>query len=89
VKKDQYIETGNTFSFTLVEAGEYQIRVISDRNKNRRWDPGNFAQGRLAEQVFYFEGEDKSRNITIRAGWTVPSQQINSTPQTGLKQEDN
>jgi hypothetical protein len=85
VKREQYIQTGNTFSFTLVEAGEYQIRVIADRNKNKRWDPGNFAQRRLAEQVFYFEDEDKSRDITIRAGWTVPSQQINSTPQTGIK----
>ncbi len=89
VKRDQYIETGNAFSFTLVEAGEYQIRVIADRNKNRRWDPGNFALKRSAEQVFYFEDEDKSRNITIRAGWTVPSQQINSTPQTGLKPAEN
>jgi len=85
VKREQYIETGNAFSFTLVEAGEYQIRVIADRNKNRRWDPGNFVIKRLAEQVFYFEDQDKNRNITIRAGWTVPSQQINSTPQTGFQ----
>jgi hypothetical protein len=89
VKREQYIETGNAFSFTLVEAGEYQIRVITDRNRNRRWDPGNFALKRSAEQVFYFEDEDKSRDITIRAGWTVPSQQINSTRQTGLKPEEN
>ncbi len=87
VRKEQYVQTGNTFTFSLVEAGEYQIRVIADRNKNKRWDPGNFAQKRLAEQVFYFEDEDKSRDITIRAGWTVPSQQINATPQTGIKQE--
>jgi hypothetical protein len=89
VSREQYIETGNAFSFTLVEAGEYQIRVITDRNRNRRWDPGNFALKRSAEQVFYFEDEDKSRDITIRAGWTVPSQQINSTRQTGLKPEEN
>jgi hypothetical protein len=89
VSREQYIETGNAFSFTLVEAGEYQIRVITDRNRNRRWDPGNFALKRSAEQVFYFEDEDKSRDITIRAGWTVPSQQINSTRQTGFKPEEN
>jgi len=89
VKREQYIETGNAFSFTLVEAGEYQIRVIADRNKNRRWDPGNFVIKRLAEQVFYFEDQDKNRNITIRAGWTVPSQQINSTPQTGFQPKQN
>lgn len=85
ISREQYIPTGNSFSFTLVEAGEYQIRVIADHNKNKRWDPANFAEKRLAEQVFYFEDEDKNRNITIRAGWTVPSQQINATPQTGLK----
>jgi hypothetical protein len=89
VSREQYIETGNAFSFTLVETGEYQIRVITDQNRNRRWDPGNFALKRSAEQVFYFEDEDISRDITIRAGWTVPSQQINSTPQTGLKPEEN
>lgn len=87
VKKEQYIPSGNTFSFLLIEPGDYQIRVIADRNENKRWDPGNFAEKRLAEQVFYFTDEDKSRDITIRAGWTVPSQLVKSSPKTGLKSQ--
>jgi hypothetical protein len=87
VKKEQFISTGNTFSFILVEAGNYQIRVIADSNGNKRWDPANIDQKRLAEQVFYFKDDDDSLDITIRAGWTIPSQTISSTPKTGLSTE--
>ncbi len=88
VRKEQFISTGNTFSFILVEAGNYQVRVIADSNGNKRWDPANIDQKRLAEQVFYFKDDDDSLDITIRAGWTIPSQVISSTPKTGLTTED-
>lgn len=83
IKREEFINNGNTFSFKLVEAGIYQIRVIADTNGNKRWDPANFSENRLAEQVFYFLDEENSQNITIRAGWTVPDQIIKASPKTG------
>lgn len=85
VKREIFIITGNVYSFKLVEAGNYQIRVIADSNGNRRWDPANFIQNRLAEQVFYFINDENSKDITIRAGWTVPDQIIKASPITGQK----
>jgi hypothetical protein len=84
IKREEFINNGNTFSFKLVEAGIYQIRVIADTNGNKRWDPANFSENRLAEQVFYFLDEENSQNITIRAGWTVPDQIIKASPKTGI-----
>ena len=84
VKREEYLPETNSFSFKLVEPGSYQIRVIADRNKNRRWDPSNFYTKTHAEQVFYFEDEDNNRDITVRAGWTVPSQIINATKKSGV-----
>ena len=83
IKREEFINNGNTFSFKLVEAGIYQIRVIADTNGNKRWDPANFSENRLAEQAFYFLDEENSQNITIRAGWTVPDQIIKASPKTG------
>ncbi|WP_075348780.1 Ig-like domain-containing domain [Algoriphagus marinus] len=83
IKREEFINNGNTFSFRLVEAGIYQIRVIADSNGNKRWDPANFSENRLAEQVFYFLDEENSQDITIRAGWTVPDQIIKASPKTG------
>lgn len=83
IKREEYISNGNTFSFKLVEAGIYQIRVIADMNGNKRWDPANFLENRLAEQVFYYLDEENNKDITIRAGWTVPDQLIKASPKTG------
>ncbi|WP_373514682.1 Ig-like domain-containing protein [Persicitalea sp.] len=42
------------YSFTQVPPGKYQLRVIADRNNNRRWDPGIYNQGRQPERIYYF-----------------------------------
>jgi hypothetical protein len=83
---ETYLENTDTYKFNLIEPGTYQIRVISDSNKNRRWDPSNFQQRRYAEQVSYFEDPTtKKREITIRGGWTLEDQNIQITPKTGFK----
>jgi hypothetical protein len=42
------------FTFIRVPPGKYQLRVIVDINNNRRWDTGNYRQGRQPEPIFYF-----------------------------------
>ena len=42
------------YSFTQVPPGKYQLRVIVDRNDNRRWDAGIYNQGRQPERIYYF-----------------------------------
>lgn len=42
------------YSFTQVPPGKYQLRIIADRNNNRRWDPGIYKSGRQPEKIYYF-----------------------------------
>ncbi len=85
-KREAFIESGNQFAFSLIEAGSYQIKVIEDSNGNHRWDPANFEEKRYAERVFnYIDPETGNKNITIRGGWTLEDLEISSTPKTGIK----
>lgn len=85
ILRELYVEQGSTYSFKLVEPGTFKIRVIEDLNGNKRWDPSNFIQKRLAERVFYFKGEEEKTEITIRGGWTLEDQNINASKPTGIK----
>ncbi|UZD21559.1 Ig-like domain-containing domain [Algoriphagus halophytocola] len=85
LKKETYLDNSTTFSFKLIEAGNYQIRVIEDLNGNRRWDPANFERKKHAERTFYLlNPETGDKNITIRGGWTLEEQVIQGSPKTGL-----
>jgi uncharacterized protein (DUF2141 family) len=82
--REQYLENWNAFSFKLVEPGTFKIRVIEDLNGNRRWDPSNFAQRKLAERVFYFINTEQKPSLVIRSGWSLQDQNISASPPTGL-----
>src|SRR5690606_27040807 len=66
IKRESYISTGNEFSFKLIEAGSYQIRIIEDTNSNHRWDPANYENRKYAERAFYYiDSETGNKNISI------------------------
>ena len=59
-------QTSPTYNFPFVKAGNYRLRVIEDRNRNRKWDTGNFLGRLLPEPVRYF-----AKEIELRANWEV------------------
>ena len=64
---EQYVEqTSPTYNFPFVKAGNYRLRVIEDRNRNRKWDTGNFLGHLLPEPVHYF-----AKEIELRANWEI------------------
>ena len=64
---EQYVEqTSPTYNFPFVKAGNYRLRVIEDRNRNRKWDTGNFLGRLLPEPVHYF-----AKEIELRANWEI------------------
>ncbi|MEY3644297.1 MAG: hypothetical protein RLZZ207_992 [Bacteroidota bacterium] len=73
------------FGFSLLEPGTYSLRVIEDRNENGIWDPSNYQMRKSAERIFYYEGEDRTRDLVIRGGWTVEDLIIRATKATGLE----
>ncbi len=59
------IET-SAIKYELLKPGVYMFRAIIDANNNGRWDPGNFLDKKLAEEVIYFNKE-----IEVRANWVL------------------
>ncbi|MCH7407917.1 Ig-like domain-containing protein [Belliella sp. DSM 111904] len=72
IYKTVYLTETNKHSFLNLEPATYQLRVIVDENKNRKWDPSNMRENRQAEQVWYYTNPDdpKSYDIPLKAGWT-------------------
>jgi len=56
--------TGNEISKALFPPGEYELRILYDRNKNGKWDPGNFFGKKLQPELV----KPVSRKITVKAG---------------------
>jgi len=82
------VDKGNKFSFILLEPGTYSLRILEDRNGNRIWDPSNYQMRKSAERIFYYEGEDKTRDLVVRGGWTVEDLVIRATNASSLKKSE-
>jgi uncharacterized protein (DUF2141 family) len=54
------------FEFNFLSPGKYRVRAIFDRNKNSRWDTGDFYKKIQPERVVYFPQE-----IDVRANWEL------------------
>jgi hypothetical protein len=52
------------YVFTKIRPGDYQIRLILDRNNNKRWDTGNYHEKAQPEHVLFFPGK-----ITVKSNF--------------------
>ena len=68
VAGDRIIEsiplTESEFRRKLFYAGSYDLRILYDKNKNGKWDPGEFSEKRQPEIVVLVP-----KPITIKANW--------------------
>jgi hypothetical protein len=63
--KFKYVFKNNTFTAPLFRPGEYELRIVSDRNKNGEWDTGQFfKEHRQPERVRRI-----NRKINVKANW--------------------
>ena len=63
----QYIEKSSpTYHFPYLKAGNYLLRIVEDKNHNKKWDTGNFLQRKQPEIIRYF-----AKEIELRANWEV------------------
>ena len=60
------IRQSETVEYPKLPEGNYQIKVIEDRNGNGKWDTGNYRKKILPEPIFFYE-----KNITIRGYWEL------------------
>ncbi|MCX6268129.1 MAG: Ig-like domain-containing protein [Bacteroidetes bacterium] len=64
---EEHIITGSgKIQFNFMPPMKYKLKAIYDRNRNQRWDTGNYGLNIQPEEVFYLPKE-----IEIRANWDV------------------
>ena len=59
-----YAEKDAPIDFRHINSGKYHLRVIYDRNKNKRYDTGSFLKKQQPERVSFYP-----RTLEIRSGW--------------------
>ncbi len=61
---NSYPLTSSQWSVKLFNPGDYELRILEDRNKNGVWDPGNYHLKLQPEKVYAIP-----QKINIRADW--------------------
>ncbi len=56
--------TSANLNETLIEPGEYELRILYDANNNGQWDPGNFKQKLQPEKAITLD-----KKLSIKANW--------------------
>jgi hypothetical protein len=64
--REKIIDSSGDLNFEFLNPGSYRLKIIFDKNKNKRWDAGNYLQKIQPEKVIYYK-----ENITIRANWDL------------------
>ena len=49
-----------------LEAGTYQMKLVEDKDQNRKWSPGLWHLRKQPERIFYYE-----EKITLKSNWEV------------------
>lgn len=57
--------TGDTYQEAIFLPGDYQLRILEDRNRNGVWDPGDFYGRHLQPEIV----RPIDRRITVRPAW--------------------
>lgn len=72
-KSDKIIKTivltseNNSVTLPGLKAGQYKATIIEDRNRNRRWDAGNYLENRQSEVVRTVDIEELRENWEVEA----------------------
>lgn len=66
IVRSKYVTENGMISFEKLIPAEYKIRVIYDKNKNKRWDTGDFIKHQQPEPVYYFD-----KKIQLKENWIL------------------
>lgn len=73
IAKTNILSVSGVVNYSFLYPGKYRIKVIYDRNRNDRWDPGNYSKQLLPEQVSYYPLEFNIRaNWELQEEWVIP-----------------
>jgi hypothetical protein len=58
IKSGRYVQS-------LFSPGDYDLRILYDRNNNGKWDPGQFFEGRKQPEIAF----PINQKITVKPDW--------------------
>lgn len=61
---EEIFKADTVYNFPNLKAGNYGLKLISDDNKNKKWDSGDYYQKRQAEKVVIY-----NEAVGIRKNW--------------------
>ncbi len=67
-----------TAKFENLPPADYYIRVVLDKNKNGKWDPGNFFNKSEPEPMIFWKSEKGVPTTNLKANWEVGPLLINT-----------
>lgn len=65
----KHINANGILTISFVEPDTYSIKIIEDKNNNKRWDTGSLKARRQPERVKLYKLEDGKTTIKFRQGW--------------------
>ena len=66
IVQENIVSFKETITYIHLVAGDYKIKIIEDRNKDGKWNSGNYWTNTQPEAVRYFE-----KPISVRANWEL------------------
>jgi uncharacterized protein (DUF2141 family) len=55
--------------FEDLTAGEYLVRVVIDKNNNKKWNPGNYLLKEQPEPILYYKDDKGNTSINLKTNW--------------------
>lgn len=65
----QTVRKQSKFSFTDIEPGEYELKLIIDHNDNGKWDAGNYYKREEPEPIYYYFDDKGNTKFNLKANW--------------------
>jgi hypothetical protein len=65
------IKNKKEYRFANLPPGLYQLRLIVDRNKNGKWDPGYYNKKTESEPIIFYQNLKGISDINLKANWEM------------------
>jgi hypothetical protein len=64
LKGFEIITQNDTLKFENLDPGNYQLKIVYDKNKNKKWDTGDYLKNIQPERILIYPSE-----VTIKSNW--------------------
>ncbi|NPA35248.1 MAG: hypothetical protein GXO47_00195 [Chlorobi bacterium] len=64
VLQSGYVPENGKIAFQYINPGDYMLRIVVDKNRNKKWDTGNYDKKIQPEKLMYYPSK-----INLRANW--------------------